>query len=272
MIARTGAGLLFGSALFLSAEVGALAETPTPTNTKNPGQGAVVVAVGPDGAAPARSLARDVYRDAALKPDVDDATARVLIGEEQPPPAAPSAPAAGPGDAAAKLRELGELRASVSGAGSDAAARRLLAAIGADLKARVVVSVTMEGGRPVAKVLRVETSAFEGVELGATVETTPSGEKLYQWPGALETLRKLVPAAETGGAAASAPLRPTAAKPSASPAKSDSKPGESKSVWSSPWFWVTLGGVVAVGATVFAVAKATEADGGTLRLQGRVAQ
>lgn len=210
MIARTGAGLLFGSALFLSAEGGALAETPTPTNTtntKDPGKGAVVVAVGPDGAAPARSLAHDVYRDAALKPDIDDATARVLIGEQQPP-AAPSAPADGAGDAAAKLRELGELRASVSGAGSDAAARRLLAAIGTDLKARVVVSVTMEGGRPVAKVLRVETSAFEGVELGATIETTPSGEKLYQWPGALETLRKLVPAAGTGSAAAGAEVAP----------------------------------------------------------------
>ena len=252
MIARLGASALAFGALLFAAEGAALAQAASP------GKGAIVVATSADGTAAAKPLARDVYRDEALAPGIDDATARVLAGE---------APAA---DAPTKLKELGDLRASVSSAGSEAATRRLLAAIGSDLKARIVVSVTMEGGRPVAKVLRVETAAFEGVELGATVETAPSGEKLFQWPGALETLHKLLLAekpVEKAGAAASPPAKKTAK----APAKGETKPAETKSIWSSPWFWGTLGGVVAVGATVFAVAKATEGDGGTLRLQGRVA-
>lgn len=241
-------------------------------------KGAIVVAVGEGATEAARPLAHDIYREEALRPAVDDATARALIGE----PLAKEAPS--------KLVELAEIRASIARSGSDAVARRLLASLGEGARARLVVTVAVEGGRPIAKVLRVETKAFENVELGATVETpaaspaeTPAA-KIYRWPGAVATLLPLASvAAQTKGTEsisaktttttkkpAGGPLRPTsssAPKPAAPP-----KPVEDRPAWQSPWFWATLGGVAAAGLAAFGIAKAVESDDGLVRLQGRVAQ
>lgn len=250
-----------------------------------------MVAVGEGATEAARPLAHEVYRDEALRPAIDDATARVLIGEPLPNEAPP------------KLAELAEIRASIARSGSDAAARRLLASIGEGARARIVVTVAMEGGRPVAKVLRVETRAFESVELGATVETpaAPPAEaqaaKIVRWPGAVATLLTIASAAPAGSAspstgagetsksaptsaaaapekdktkaASAGPVRPTS-KSAQNPA-APSKPAEDRPTWQSPWFWVTLGGVAAAGFAAFGIAKAVEADEGLLRLQGRVA-
>ena len=57
--------------------------------------------------------------------------ARVLAGE--------APPAAGP----AKLAEIAEVRKAAQAAGSDAVARRLLASLGTDLGAALVVAVTV---------------------------------------------------------------------------------------------------------------------------------
>lgn len=235
-----------------------------------------------EGAIPAaRPLAQAIYRDAELRPAIDDATARVLAGE---------APAQ---DAPAKLKEMSEVRASLGRAGSDAAARRLLASIGADLSARLVVTVSLEQSRPVARVLRVETGAFEGLELGATIETNAAGEKVYQWPGAVAALHGLTTGA-TGapgapGAATTDPVEGRAAgkgagaiRPEATPKDGPKPPSrkekaleESRSGWSSsPWFWVALGALVAGGITAIVVAN-TSGDPGTVdtvHLKGRVAR
>lgn len=240
-----------------------------------------MVAVGEGATEAARPLAHDVYREEALRPAVDDATARALIGE----PLAKDAPP--------KLVEIAEIRASIAGSGSDAAARRLLASLGEGARARIVVTVAMEGGRPVAKVLRVETKAFENVELGATVETPAASQtpaaKIFRWPGAVVTLLPLAspaaaaeakgPAAPSGNAAAATskttndasagPVHPT---PSSAPKPSAPKPVEAQPAWKSVWFWATLGGVAAAGVAAFGIAKAVESDDGLVRLQGRVAQ
>lgn len=237
---------LFGGALLFAAPLGARAEE-APKSVE--ARGVIVMSTSPEAVSAAKPLARDVYKDEALRPTIDDATARVLAGE---------APAEG---APPKLMELRDLRASAFSAGSEAASRKLVSAIGADLKARLVVTVSMEGGRPLARVLRVETSAYEGITLGATTETAPSGETTFHWPGAVDALHKLLPA---DGPRALAKPAPAAPKPA-------SKPAPSESIWKSPWFWAVLGGVVAAGAGTFAIVKATNADEPTVHIVGRVA-
>jgi hypothetical protein len=282
MVGRLSAGALSaGIALLalpgaaLSEEPGAAAHAPEAAP-----RGAIVVAVGEGATEAARPLAHDVYREEALRPAIDDPTARALIGE-------PLAK-----DAAPKLAELAEIRASIARSGSDAAARRRLASIGEGARARIVVTVAMEGGRPVAKVLRVETKTFESVELGATVETPAAGEaqtvKFFRWPGAVATLlplasasraapskssaRETAPAAPKGTAkpVSPGPVRTTTPKPAAPPSKP--APVEDRPAWKSPWFWATLGGVAAAGLAAFGIAKAVETDDGLVRLQGRVAK
>lgn len=230
-----------------------------------------------EGAIPAaRPLAQAIYRDAELRPGIDDATARVLAGEAPAP------------DAPAKLKEMSEVRASLGRSGSDAAARRLLASIGADLSARLVVTVNLEQGRPVARVLRVETGAFEGLELGATIETTAAGEKVYQWPGAVAALHGLAtgamaapgagttaPADGRAAAKGAGPIRPEATPKdgSTAPSRKDKALEESRREGSSsPWLWVALGALVAGGITAIVVAN-TSGDPGTIEtvhLKGRV--
>jgi hypothetical protein len=280
-----GIALLALPGAALCEETGAAARAPEAAP-----RGAVVVAVGEGATEAARPLAHEVYREEALRPGIDDATARALIGE----PLAKDAK-----DAAPKLAEIAEIRASIARSGSDAAGRLLLASIGEGARARIVVTVSMDGGRAVARVLRVETKAFEGVELGATVETPAAGgpgepAKIYRWPGAVATLLPLAsasPAApsksdlgseEAAPKSAAAPpvnnnkspgpVRPTAdaKKPAAPPPKP--APVEDRPAWQSPWFWVTLGGVAAAGLAAFGIAKAVETDDGLVRLQGRVAQ
>jgi hypothetical protein len=281
MVGRLRAGALAAGIALVALPGAALGEEPgARAGEAAPAaaaRGAIVVAVGEGATEAARPLAHDVYREEALRPAVDDATARVLIGE----PLAKDAPP--------KLIELAEIRASIARSGSDAAARRLLASLGEGARARIVVTVAMEGGRPVAKVLRVETRAFENVELGATVETPAasapqtSTAKIFRWPGAVVTLLPLastVAAAETkstaapsGSAAATTnkasagPVRPPSSSEPAAP-----KPVEAQPAWKSVWFWATLGGVAAAGVAAFGIAKAVESDAGIVRLQGRVAQ
>jgi hypothetical protein len=282
MIARRTVAMLAAAALGAvagAASADGAPPRPAPTTTA---AGAVVVAVGDDAAAAARPLALALYRDAALRPSIDDATARVLAGEP--------VPANLPADRTARLRELASLRISLAQppappsaddpsappASSDVVSRRLLAGIGAETRAKLVVTVTLRADRPVARALRVSTASFEGVEIGATMQTAADGTKSYLWPGAPETLRGLLPTAGNDGRAAAGgarakPVARTGPGPSpfATPGSGDR--GKSGSFWSSPWFWVALGGVVATGVTVFVVANEVQDDGGVVHLRGKVA-
>jgi hypothetical protein len=255
MLPRPAAGALLASALVLA---GTARAEPTAS------RGAVVVSIGDDATPAARPLALEVYRDASLRPAVDDATARVLAGEAPPETASP------------RLKDLAALRASLAhpatGDGADPAAsdlvtRRLLAGVGTDAHATLVVAVTMQAGRPTARALAVASSSWQGVEIGATATAAADGSTAFTWPGAVTTLRALVP--KEAAAPAPAP-RPKAAPPRAAPTKESPERAKDRSFWTSPWFWVGLGAVVATGVTVFVVTKAVQDDSGSIHVDGRV--
>ncbi|MDC3959930.1 hypothetical protein [Polyangium jinanense] len=247
-----GCGTWLGSAgVSMAAEPEARGSGAT-TATAPAGRGAVVVAIGSGVEAAAKPLAREIYRDEALRPSLDDRAARVLAGE------------AVAADAPAKERELAEVRSALT-TNDDAPSRRLLASLGAEQKAEIVVAVSMAGDRPVARVLRVGTARYESIELGPTIERSEAGEIRYTWPGAAATLRKLVIVPQ---AAAPAPLAPkqTSTKAPAKPEEPTPKP-----FYKSAWFWGPVGAIVAAGAAVLITSKVTEDSTGMVRLRGQVA-
>jgi hypothetical protein len=228
--------------------------------------GAVVVATSDAASPAAHALAAEVYREADLRPAIDDATARVLAGERVPDGAAP------------RLKDLGELRASIAtsvpaappaaGAAapppSDLVLRRLLASLGADVGAALVVTVAMDGSRPVARVLRTSTATFERVELGPTVDLAADGTRTFRWPGVTTTLRGFVmppaPAAPpppvAPGAPAAPPPNPPLA-PLAATSQAPVVPEEPRPFYKSPWFWGSVAGAAAVGLGVYLITRAT---------------
>jgi hypothetical protein len=270
-MARFAVGVLVAALLAAGAGEGAAsAQAPPPGATAAPAsapappaaaRGAIVVAVGDDASAAARPLAQEVYRDDALRPSIDEATARVLTGS--PPPEG----------ASAKLKDLAELRASIPRAGSDTASRRLLASLGTELGVALVVAVSVREGKPVASLLRPAAGAFEPVQLAPTAETAPDGTTVLRWPGVLPVLRTLVPAtpspAGAGAEPKAGPLRPLAS--AAEAPKPKAAPAEPKPMWKSLWFWGAAGGVVAVAVSIFAVSKATQGSS-DVHLEGRVGQ
>jgi hypothetical protein len=223
--------------------------TPAPAKVEEP-QGAIVVAATDDAGPAARALALEVYREPLLRPRIDEATAQVLAG------------GAPPADAPARLKEIAEVRASVVKAGSELVARRLLASLGSELGATLVVSVTLDGGHPGARALKPASAAFERVELGATVETALDGARTYRWPGAAIALRSLLPGAEPP-----APPAPAVAK-TVAPAPGANAP-EQRPFWKSPWFWGPVAGVAATGLTVFILSRTLNTSG-TVHLTGQV--
>ncbi len=225
----------------------------------------MVVVATADAASPAaHALALDVYREADLRPSIDDATARVLAGERLPD------------GASARLKELAELRSSIAvgvpgppppaaaaaAPPSDLVARRLLAALGNDAGAALVVTVAMDGTRPVARVLRTSTATFERVELGPTVEIGADGARTFRWPGVASTLRGFVlpPAAlpapiVPGAPPTSPPGAPLA--PLADTSQPPVVPAEPRPFYKSPWFWGSVAGAAAVGLGVYLISRAT---------------
>jgi hypothetical protein len=254
MRARLAEGV--GLAFALVPVFGEGVATAEPHASTKAAHGAIVVAVSDGAGPPSRALAREVYRDASLRPAIDDATARVLVSD--------TPPAEREGTAKARLTELAEIRASIPRTGAEVASRRLLASLGEEASAALVIAVSMEGGRPVARVLRVANAAYERIELGATIETAGDGTRSFQWPGATPSLRGLLsPPPEAAKAAPSKPLVSSPALPASGASK------EPKSFGASPWFWGALGGVAAVGLTVFVLSR-TAGDPGTIHLDGRV--
>ncbi|WP_437732213.1 hypothetical protein [Sorangium sp. So ce1335] len=249
-------------------------------------RGAVVVAVDDASAEAARSLARAIYRDPALRPPIDEAAAQALAGD----PPRPDAPAA--------VKELAEVRRSAGRAESEPVARGLLASLGAGAGAALVVAVTTSQGHPVARVLRVAGATYAPLDLGATVQRPAEGATApaaatFDWPGAAVAVRALLADDERGDAVAGrsatarAPAvaqRPAGAPPRSGPrrdgarvdltaesAGGDKAPSGPRSVWSSPWFWGPLAGVAVTGIAVLVLAQTGGNDGDMVHLRGRIA-
>ncbi len=254
--------------------------------------GVVVVAIGDASKPAAASLARDVYADSALLFPVtplSDPSARVLLGETWPKDADPS------------VIELAKVRQELSTTDSEVTRRRLLSSIGVELGAELVVSVELAGDRASAKILRSKSSSYDALELSAAAEKDAKGAISYRFADAVPALKGLLaqrdqqpadaaPAASSSSPAAplqsaSAPQSkgppplvpartPASQPPSGAPLnKAPVKPvPESTPAWKSTWFWVALGGAAALGLTAFGIAKATESDGNTVHLGGRVSK
>jgi hypothetical protein len=162
-----------------------------------------------------------------------------------------------------RLKEMAELRRAASGA-EQMVARRLLSSIGAELGASLVVTVSIDGGRPLARVVRTAGAASERVELGATIEVGADGGKSFRWPGVAATLRGLLGIAEP----AVEPVGPLASK---APAPAPPAPAGPRPFYKSPWFWGTAGVVAAAGITVLVLSRTT-AGPGDVHVSGRVGQ
>lgn len=209
-----------------------------------------MIAISDDAIPAARALARDLYSNEALRPRIDDATARVLVGEASLATGTP------------KLTEIAEVRKAAQTSNNDAVTRRLFASLGADLGALLVIPVAIRDGKPAARVLSVVKAAYEPVELSATIEAQPDGTSRVKWAGIAPILAAFVPkppAPATTAPSADAPKGPLAPK----------KEEPSRSFWTSPWTWAGIGVVVTAGVVVFAVSQ-SQGDAGGLRLQGRV--
>ena len=230
--------------------------------------GAVVVAVNDAAGPAAKALAHEVYREPALRPGIDEATARVLTGDVAPAAAEPDPNAPPLTAAAAKLAEITALRGSIAASVTDITTRHLLASLGTSLRADLVVAVSLDGGHAVARVLHAGTASFERVELGASVEVAPDGARTFVWPGAATTLRGFLPA-PPASPVTEAP-KPAAKPPEALIGKPKPELSDQRPIWKSPWFWAALGGVATVGITVFVLSKTTGNTPSTVHLDGSV--
>jgi hypothetical protein len=241
------AAALFATA-FAAASFGpvdARADTPAPAS-----RGALVVALGTNVTAATKALAKDVYRDPRLQPDVDEATARVLAGEPAPEDAPP------------QVRSLAKVRESLP-TGPDDLGAKLIAAIGQERHATVVIAVSMTADRPVARVVRVASAKYESVLIEATVERAEGDVVRHSWPGATSILHQLfvaAPAPQTTGPIAPRKVESTPPKPVTT----------GSSWYKSPWFWGPLGAVVATGAAIVIATQVTKDDIDTVRLRGQV--
>ena len=232
-----------------------------------PPHGAVVVAVTDDAGPAAKALAHEVYREPQLRPSIDEATARALTGSVADSPATTAATTS----ADAKLAEIIALRGSIATSVTDITTRHLLASLGTSLRADLVVAVSLDSGHAVARVLHAGTASFERVELGASVEIAADGARTFHWPGAAITLRGFLPAPPAPPASVEADATKPAAKPPES-VKTATKPelSDQRPIYKSPWFWAALGGVAAVGVTVFVLAKTTGSSPSTVHVDGSV--
>ncbi len=211
-------------------------------------QGPVRIAVlasgasGPSSGSAAWRLAQAVYADDTLRPDVDEAHARVLAGEA---PAAAGSP---------DLRELAELRAGVNG--DDAASRQLLHAISASLKVRAILVVrSLQDQVPTARVYLAPDNVFDAAQY------LPDAGTKESWTGAVQSLHRAFGGAGTITTPAAA-IRGSLSKP---------KPAESSAhtpFYASPWFWGALGAAAFGAGAVYFATRDTSPS--TIHLQVQV--
>jgi hypothetical protein len=195
------------------------------------------------------ALARTVYGDPGLlPPGLDEAHARVLVGE----PASPDAPR--------ELRDLAETRAAVHG--DDAPSRSLLVGIASSLHVRGVVVVQTDSAKgPVARVFVAGTGAFDTVlyepdpgapaTWGAVASATTwasTANALHR--GFAEVAPSAVPLSVPPPADASR-ATPSAALASTPPAEGEKSKGGSRPFYTSPWFWGAIGAAAFAGAAFF---------------------
>jgi hypothetical protein len=217
-------------------------------------------------AAACRALAKKVYRSSRLRPSIDEASARALCG------ANPTEPA--------EAASLAELRRALSAPLDGAGARALLESIARRVPSEGLVVVERVGDELRASLLRTDpTSSSAPLRPGrASLALGPAGAEL-RLAETLSDLEQLlgpppapaVPATPTGPREVPPDLGAEhPAGPRREPAPVPPLPAEGGSLASSPWFWVAVGSVAAIGLSILIVSQATNVDESSVRLQGRV--
>lgn len=257
------------------AQPAAAPQTDQPAADRPAPRGAIVVLAGAPSdevAQACRDIAREVYKQAPLRPTIDEAGVRVMCG---------SAP---PTDASSDVKSLGELRASLSSELENAGNKALLGALAKGARARVVVVVdkapTANGTVIRTRWLKPASPTDDGsltldpASFSITLPSQSTSESPWKEIGAaLEGL--LVPRAATTepGATATHPVPGLGPRKShlTGPQPKDGPPdAPTTSFFESPWFWVAAGGVAAIGVTILVVSQATDVGQGTVHVSGKV--
>lgn len=224
----------------------------------NAGQGIAVLARGgAEGEVSeedAYAAARTVYATPLRPRGLDELRARILAGGPVPKTASP------------KLHELAELRASIRG--EDAASRRLLASIAAELGVQGIL-VIHEGH---ARLFLADSGEFDAATY-ARGETSGEGagqgegegERDAPWKAVVRSLEQRFPATPPPRVA-----RPKAEASSnaTAPARSGGEGEPSRPFYASPWFWGGVGAALLLGGGFYLASRDTSDD--TIHLQMRV--
>ncbi len=230
-----------------------VAPAPAPAPAPTPkGHGLVVVAGDAEARGQARNLARIAYKDASLRPRIDEATARVLAGDPAPKDDA-------------GLNELASTVAAVSTLKDDAVRRRLLGAMSRELGVQRAVLVETGAKGPRARV--VEGGRFRGVTL--TASQRPDGT--WDWSDAVAMLRGLAVGTPVPGPRRTGPQPKEAPKPTSTAPAEGADDEDEFNLLTSPWFWGGLGVVVTVGVTVFVLSRTALNEPDEVVIQGRIA-
>jgi hypothetical protein len=208
-------------------------------------QGVAVLCIDEAVRTDAVALARTVYRDPTLRPRYDETTARELIGS-----ASPGRSSLANAIVAAR-KTTGDVR------------RRLLVSVGREVQAKLLAVVEAAPKHSaVVRVLDIQQGRFLSLALKPTLSTGPQEKLTRGWSDAVLTLRAL-----HDGTAAGPRRSPP---PPASPALP--LPTESKSIWSSPWFWTGIGVVATAGITVIVLSQTVAKSSDVVAIDGQIGQ
>ena len=196
----------------------------------------------------ARSLAREVYKDRALRPAIDEDSAQVLAGGPVP-------------KGRADLEGTSSLVRAIGTTSDTEVQRRLAGSLGRDLHARLVILVDLHRGEPTARVIRMPEEKVLAVKLTATKSSKPKGG--WSWREATSMLKELSIGAPPPGPR----KKPAGGTGAPAPEDEDDDDGN---LLTSPWFWGGLGLVVTVGATVLILSQTTLNEPDTVMVTGRV--
>lgn len=222
-----------------------------------------------------KSFAREVYKTAALRPTIDEASARTLCGGD-------------PGTEAGPKR-LAELRQSLALNAGTATGKLVAQALADELGVRALVLVGRDASGLGVRVVRASIVAEKVAVFveGTRIDLAPRGDPpAVPWGESARAVEVLIDdegEAASDGALAPLPALPDLAlliAPLVGPRrdallgartlnKGPEAPKETP-FYESPWFWVAVGSVAAAGLTVLIVSQATDVDEGTVNVTGTV--